>query len=226
MWCFCLPINASSQIDFTAIRSASDHERLWGSWFETKRRCACFEIICFQQWNRLGKKRGKKWQLLKKSSRGKVKTKETLSSKERKHPQKYALKKIQVGWHHYNEDLKRHVAVRLAKGGGTRELTVPLSATEDDMIDFERRTATGSGRFSFLICFDTAILVLLKTWTLIETICFKILMKTPPKNGKSPHPVAVRRSKKLLIELPIKRCHARFRALTVNYFRSAVTCWL
>ncbi|XP_068677159.1 uncharacterized protein [Montipora foliosa] len=97
------------------------------------------------RWNRWGKneERSEKKrkllelskQLVKKPSKGKAKTQETPSSKERKHPQKSALKKTQVGWHHYNEDLECHVYVRLAKGGGTRELMVPLSATEDDMID-------------------------------------------------------------------------------------------
>ena len=131
-------------MDFTAIRSASDKD------FEAlglKRRGDVLALKSFvssggvdggKNEERSEKKRKLlelSKQLVKKSSKGKAKTQETPSSKERKHPQKSALKKIQVGWHHYNEDLKRHVAVRLAKGGGTRELMVPLSATEDDMID-------------------------------------------------------------------------------------------
>ncbi|XP_068736680.1 uncharacterized protein [Montipora capricornis] len=131
-------------MDFTAIRSASDKD------FEAlglKRRGDVLALKSFvssggiaegKNEERSEKKRKLlelSKQLVKKSSKGKAKTQETPSSKERKHPQKSALKKIQVGWHHYNEDLKRNVAVRLAKGGGTRELMVPLSTTEDDMID-------------------------------------------------------------------------------------------
>ena len=36
-------------------------------------------------------------------------------------PPTQRLKKIQIGWMHYNEKDRRYVAVRLAKGGGTRK---------------------------------------------------------------------------------------------------------
>ena len=40
---------------------------------------------------------------------------------------------------------------------------------------FERRTSTGSEHFSHLICLNATIFVLLGFFTLIETICPKIL---------------------------------------------------
>ena len=130
-------------MDFTAIKSASDKD------FESlglKRRGDMLALRTFASSTvdgRRNEERSEKKrklleltkQLGKRSSKMKAKTQATLSPRDSNHPQKPALKKIQVGWHHYNADLKRHVAVRLAKGGGTRDLAVPLSATEEDMID-------------------------------------------------------------------------------------------
>ena len=69
---------------------------------------------------------------------------------------------------------------------------------------FERRMSTGSGRFSLLICLDVTKFVLLSVFTLIETICPKICSKSRLKGAKKQLPVDVRRSKKLLLKLPIK----------------------
>ena len=38
-------------------------------------------------------------------------------------------KKIQIGWQHYSENEKRYVSVRLVKGGGTREISVPIQSS-------------------------------------------------------------------------------------------------
>jgi len=38
-------------------------------------------------------------------------------------------KKIQIGWQHYSENEKRYVSVRLVKGGGTREISVPIESS-------------------------------------------------------------------------------------------------
>lgn len=43
-------------------------------------------------------------------------------------------KKIQIGWMHFNDKEKRFVAVRMAKGGGTREVSFPLQATSGELI--------------------------------------------------------------------------------------------
>ena len=60
---------------------------------------------------------------------------------------------------------------------------------------FERWT-TGSESLCLLICLDASKLVLLSVFTLIETNCSKICLKSPLKSAKSPFPkVDVRRSK-------------------------------
>ena len=63
--------------------------------------------------------------------------------------------------------------------------------------------STGSERFSLLICLDVTKLVLLSVFTLIKTICPKICSKSWLKGAKKQLPVDVRRSKKLLLKLPI-----------------------
>ena len=67
---------------------------------------------------------------------------------------------------------------------------------------FERRTLTGSGPFSLLICLDATKFVLLSVFTLKETICPRICSKSRPKSAKTPLPVDVRRSKTPLLRLP------------------------
>ena len=60
---------------------------------------------------------------------------------------------------------------------------------------FERWT-TGSEFLCLLICLDASKLVLLSVFTLIETNCSKICLKSPLKSAKSPFPkVDMRRSK-------------------------------
>ena len=46
-------------------------------------------------------------------------------SKKQKHK---SSKKVQVGWMHYNEGQQRYVPVRMAKGGGARDIEMPLDA--------------------------------------------------------------------------------------------------
>ena len=67
---------------------------------------------------------------------------------------------------------------------------------------FERRTLTGSEAFSLFICLDANKFVLLSFFSLIKTIYRRVSTKALPCDGKSPLPVDVRRSKKLLIKLP------------------------
>ena len=61
-------------------------------------------------------------QLLKKRKKGKP-------------SEKKALKKIQLGWLHYDEKQKRFVAVRQTKGGGTRDVNFTLDTTADEIIE-------------------------------------------------------------------------------------------
>ena len=67
---------------------------------------------------------------------------------------------------------------------------------------FEWRTLTGSEAFSLFICLDANKFVLLSFFSLIKTIYPRVSTKPLPCDGKSPLPVDVRRSKKLLIKLP------------------------
>ena len=68
---------------------------------------------------------------------------------------------------------------------------------------FERRTSTGSEAFSLLICLDANKFVLLSFFSLIKTIYQRVSTEPLPNDAKSPLPVEVRRSKTLLLKLPI-----------------------
>lgn len=49
--------------------------------------------------------------------------------------EKKGSRKIQVGWLHFDCQLQKFVSVRLSKGGGTRTISVKLSATVPEIID-------------------------------------------------------------------------------------------
>ena len=68
---------------------------------------------------------------------------------------------------------------------------------------FEARTSTGSEAFSLFICLDANKLVLLSFFSLLKTIYPRVSTKSFPSDAKSPLPVDVRRSKTLLLKLPI-----------------------
>ena len=68
---------------------------------------------------------------------------------------------------------------------------------------FERRTSTGSEVFSLTICLEAKKSVLLSFFSLIKTIYLRVSTKPPPNDAKRPLPVDVRRSKTLLLKLPI-----------------------
>ena len=68
---------------------------------------------------------------------------------------------------------------------------------------FELRTSTGSEAFSLFIYLEANKFVLLTFFSLIKTIYPRVLTKPLPNDAKSPLPVDVRRSKTLLLKLPI-----------------------
>ena len=70
---------------------------------------------------------------------------------------------------------------------------------------FERRTSTGSAAFSLFICLDANKLVLMSFFSLLKTIYARVSTKPLPNDAKSPLPVDVRRSKTLLLKLPIRK---------------------
>ena len=68
---------------------------------------------------------------------------------------------------------------------------------------FEGRTSTGSEALSPFICLDANKLVLLSFFSLLKTIYSRVSTKPLPNDAKSPLPVEIRRSKTLLLKLPI-----------------------
>ena len=73
---------------------------------------------------------------------------------------------------------------------------------------FERRTSTGSEAFLLYICLDANKFVLLSFFSLIKRIYPRVSTKPLPNDAKSPLPVDVRRSKTLLLKLPINITHS------------------
>ena len=69
---------------------------------------------------------------------------------------------------------------------------------------FERPTSTGSELFSLLVCLDANKFVLLSLFSPLKTIYSRVSTKPLPNDAKSSLPVDVRRSKTLLLKLPIK----------------------
>ena len=79
----------------------------------------------------------------------------------------------------------------------------PLGSLSKDV--FERRTSTGSEPFFLFICLDANKSVLLSFFSLKKTIYPSVSNKPLPSDTKSPLPVDVRRSKTLLLKLPIRK---------------------
>ena len=48
--------------------------------------------------------------------------------------------KLHLGWQHFDEDSERYKQIRLGKGGGMRELKLPLSSNYKDILDMAAKT--------------------------------------------------------------------------------------
>ena len=68
---------------------------------------------------------------------------------------------------------------------------------------FERRMSIGSEAFSIFICLDADKFVLPSLFSLVKTIYPRVSTKQIPNDAKSSLPVDFRRSKTLLLKLPI-----------------------
>ena len=44
------------------------------------------------------------------------------------------MRKIQLGWPHFDENKQNFVSVRLINGSGTRDVNVPINSTKDDIV--------------------------------------------------------------------------------------------
>ena len=103
--------------------------------------------------------------------------------------------------------LNRPTIGHLHEGGRTKFPTpgapqvVFLGSLSRDV--FERPTSTGSELFSLLVCLDANKFVLLSLFSPLKTIYSRVSTKPLPNDAKSSLPVDVRRSKTLLLKLPI-----------------------
>lgn len=59
------------------------------------------------------------------------------------------MKRVQLGWLHYNNKQKRYIAVRQNKGGGTRDIYLPPDATADNIIETGKELFFPNGVSSF-----------------------------------------------------------------------------
>ena len=58
-------------------------------------------------------------------------------------------RKVQTGWLHFSDDHQRYILVRLQKGGGTREVDVPLNADIQQIIQIAEEIFFSDGRCIF-----------------------------------------------------------------------------
>lgn len=72
---------------------------------------------------------------------------EPKSEAEKKEKKKH--RRIQVGWLHYDEQRGRYVSMRLSKGGGSRDVDVPLNADVHQMIDIAKDLFFPDGNTTF-----------------------------------------------------------------------------
>ena len=130
-------------MDFTAVRMATDKD------FQAlglQRRGDILALRSFALSGTDKEKEGHKRKLLElskqvgsKSTRSKTATsdptKKFQSSEEDDPLPVRSSKKVQVGWQHFNNQENRYVGVRMVKGGGTRELSIPLNASTREVLD-------------------------------------------------------------------------------------------
>lgn len=57
--------------------------------------------------------------------------------------------KIQIGWIHFNEKQERCISVKLQKGGGTREVHVPLNENVQKIVDIASKIFFQNGMSTF-----------------------------------------------------------------------------
>ena len=79
----------------------------------------------------------------------------------------------------------------------------PVDVRRSKTLLLTRRTSKGSETFSLFICLNSNKFVLLSFFSLIKTIYTRVSTKLLPNDAKSPLPVDVRRSKTLLLKVPI-----------------------
>ena len=48
--------------------------------------------------------------------------------------EKKTTRKVSIGWQHFDENQNRYVLVRLGRGGGTRDISISIDSTKDDVL--------------------------------------------------------------------------------------------
>ena len=59
------------------------------------------------------------------------------------------MRKVQLGWLHFDYEKQSFVSARTAKGGGTREVDIKLNADKDDIIDIAKTIFFTDGNSNF-----------------------------------------------------------------------------
>ena len=59
------------------------------------------------------------------------------------------MRKVQLGWLHFDDEKQSIVSVRTAKGGGTQEVDIKLTADKDDIIDIAKTIFFNDGNSNF-----------------------------------------------------------------------------
>lgn len=65
------------------------------------------------------------------------------------------MRKVQLGWLHFDDEKQSFVSVRMAKGGGTREMDIKLNADKDDVIgiaNFQHEDKFSFGIYTTMLC--------------------------------------------------------------------------
>ncbi|KAJ7373253.1 hypothetical protein OS493_012842 [Desmophyllum pertusum] len=58
-------------------------------------------------------------------------------------------KKVQIGWQHFRNEENRYVGVRLVNGGGGREVSIPLNASTEEVVDLMKDVFFPDGKSTF-----------------------------------------------------------------------------
>ena len=128
------------QMDFMAVRMASDHD------FQALDLIKRGDILALHSFILGDEKEAKKRKVLEltKQLNSKSSKKKTgsagprgimKSSQDETSSPTQRLKRIQIGWMHFNDKESHYVAVHMAKGGSTKEVSFPVQATSADMMD-------------------------------------------------------------------------------------------
>ena len=128
-------LNFFSQMDFTAIKMTNDEEL---QSVGKLRKGDVLALHAFVEAKPNKAERDEKRKLLqtlkaklpRKKSKSKSKGENTTEIKE---DPKKTHRKISIGWQHFDKVKNKYISVRLSKGGGSRDISVPINSTRPDI---------------------------------------------------------------------------------------------